>query len=135
VTTAVPSRTPPPDRYGTPSQGRRRAVVAVSALLAAAGLAWVVWAGLGQADADVRWTDLGFRIVDDSRVTVTYNVGKDPAATAVCELRALDRTKSTVGIARVTIGPAPERVTRRTDEVRTSALAVTGIVQDCALRR
>jgi Domain of unknown function (DUF4307) len=94
-----------------------------------------VWAGLGQASADVRWTDLGFRIVDDSRVTVTYDVGKDPAATAVCSLQALDRTKSTVGIARVTIGPASQRVTRRTDEVRTSALAVTGVVQECSLRR
>lgn len=134
LSTAVPSRTPPPGRYGTPSAARRRAVVAGSALLAAVGLAWVVWAGLGQADADVRWTDLGFRVVDDTRVTVTYNVGKDPAATAVCSLRALDRTKAVVGIARVTVGPSPQRVTRRTDEVRTSALAVTGVVQECGLR-
>jgi len=102
--------------------------------LAAVGLAWVVWAGLGQAAADVRWTDLGFRVVDDSRVTVTYNVGKDPGATAVCSLRALDRSKAVVGIARVTVGPSPQRVTRRTDEVRTSALAVTGVVQECGLR-
>jgi hypothetical protein len=95
----------------------------------------VVWAGLGQARADVRWTDLGYQVIDNSRVTVTYDVGKDPGATAVCSLRALDRFKSAVGIARVTIGPAPQRVTRRTDEIRTSALAVTGIVQECTVRR
>jgi hypothetical protein len=105
------------------------------AVLAALGLAWVVWAGLGQASADVRWTDLGYHVVDDSRVMVTYDVGKDPSATAVCSLRALDRFKSAVGITRVTIGPQPQRVTRRTDEVRTSARAVTGIVQECAVRR
>ena len=103
--------------------------------LAAAGLAWVVWAGLDQARADVRWTDLGYHVVDDSRVSVTYDVGKDPSATAVCSLRALDRFKSAVGITRVTIGPQRERVTRRTDQVRTSARAVTGIVQQCTLRR
>jgi hypothetical protein len=95
----------------------------------------VVWAGLGQARADVRWTDLGYQVIDNSRVTVTYDVGKDPRATAVCSLRALDRFKSAVGIARVTIGPAPQRVTRRTDEIRTSALAVTGIVQECTVPR
>ncbi|HKG50661.1 MAG TPA: DUF4307 domain-containing protein [Actinomycetales bacterium] len=134
LSTAVPSRTPPPDRYGTPSAARRLAVVVASVVLAVAGLAWVIWAGLGQASADVRWTDVGFQIVDNSRVTVTYDVGKDPAATAVCSLQALDQGKSTVGIARVTIGPTSARVTRRTDEIRTSALAVTGVVKECALR-
>jgi hypothetical protein len=134
LSTAVPSRTPPPDRYGAPSPGRRLAVIVASVVLAVTGLAWVIWAGLGQASADVRWTDVGFQIVDNSRVTVTYDVGKDPAATAVCSLQALDQAKSTVGIARVTIGPASARVTRRTDEIRTSALAVTGVVKECEVR-
>jgi hypothetical protein len=136
LSTAVPSRTPPPDRYGrAPSRARRLALLAGIGLLAVLGLAWVVWAGLGQASADVRWTDLGYRVIDDSRVTVTYDVGKDPGATAVCSLRAIDQYKSAVGITRVTIGPTRERVTRRTDPVRTSARAVTGVVQDCGLRR
>jgi Domain of unknown function (DUF4307) len=95
----------------------------------------VIWAGLGQANADVRWTDLGYHVIDDSRVSVTYDVGKDPKATAVCSLQALDVHKSAVGITQVTIGPTERRVTRHTDEVRTSALAVTGVVRDCTLRR
>jgi hypothetical protein len=104
-------------------------------LLALVGLAWVVWAGLGQAQADVRWTDLGYDVIDDTRVSVTYDIGKDPSATAVCTLQALDVHKSTVGLAQVTIGPTERRVTRRTDRLRTSALAVTGVVRDCTLRR
>ena len=136
LSTAAVSRTPPPGRYGRPpSRGRRLAGLAGVALLAAAGLAWVVWAGLGQAHADVRWTDLGYQVRDDSLVTVTYDVGKDPAATALCTLQAMDVHKSTVGLARVTIGPARQQVTRHTDVVRTSARAVTGVVQDCALQR
>ena len=125
----------PAGRYGAPaSPGRRRATRALAVVAAVVGVGWVVWAGLGQAGADVRYTDVGFRIVDDQRVDVTYDVGKDPGRTAVCTLRALDRGKGTVGLAEVTIGPTAERVTRNVSTVQTSALAVTGIVRDCRLR-
>jgi hypothetical protein len=126
---------PPAGRYDRPaSRGRRLALVVVAALAAAAALGWVVWAGLAQARADVRWSDVGFVIVGDSAVQVTYDVGKDPAATAVCSLRALDRHKTAVGVAEVSIGPTQHRVTRRTDTIRTSAQAVTGTVRECTVR-
>jgi hypothetical protein len=125
----------PPGRYGRPpSRGRRTALVVVAVLALGAALAWVVWAGLAQARADVRWSDVGFVIVGDTAVQVTYDIGKDPDATVVCSLRALDRHKTAVGVAEVTIGPTHRRVTRRTDTVRTSAQAVTGTVRECAVR-
>ncbi|GAA4357245.1 DUF4307 domain-containing protein [Angustibacter luteus] len=124
----------PPGRYGpAPSPGRRRAGLVVAALAVLVALAWVVWAGLGQASADVRWSDVGFVIRGDTSVDVTYDVGKDKAATVVCTLKALDRNKTAVGIAQVTVGPADAKVTRRTDAVRTSAQAVTGVVDRCAV--
>ncbi len=129
---------PPPlaGRYGQPaSPARRRIWWVVGVLAAVAALGWVIWAGLGQAGADVRFSDVGFTIVDDQRVDVTYDVGKDPGRTAVCTLQALDRSKGTVGLAQVGIGPTKQRVTRNVATVRTSALAVTGIVRDCELRR
>ncbi|MGL5857731.1 MAG: DUF4307 domain-containing protein [Angustibacter sp.] len=123
------------DRYGPPPRRRRWLVqVGSLAVLAAVGLAWVVWAGLDLARADVRWTDVGFRVEGDDAVQVTYDVGKAPQATAVCRLHALDRSKSTVGIIEVTVGPSERRVIRRTDRVRTSALAVTGLVDSCRIR-
>ncbi len=126
--------TSPPGRYGrAPTPARRRLAVAAVALVAVLGLAWVAWAGIGQGRADVRWSDVGFAIQGDSSVQVTYDVGKDPERTAVCSLRALDRNKTAVGIAEVRIGPSTERVTRRTDTVRTSAQAVTGVVRECRL--
>lgn len=132
VSSAQRPTVPPAGRYGRePSPGRRRAVLGVGAVLVAAALAWVVWAGLGQAQVDARVTAVGFRVVDDGRVDVTYDVGKDPSSTVVCSLRALDQYKTAVGIAEVRVGPASERVTRRTDSVRTSALAVTGIAEGC----
>ena len=123
------------DRYGTPvSPRRRRTRLAVGAVAALLALGWVVWAGLGQAGADVRASDVGFRVVSDQQVDVTYDVGKDPGRTAVCTLQALDRGKGTVGLAKVETGPTRERVTRTTATIRTSALAVTGIVRECVLR-
>ena len=123
-------------RYGLTTSSRRRRVRLVAGGLAAlSALTWVVWAGLGQAGADVRWNDVGFRIVDDQQVVVTYDVGKEPSATADCTLQALDRGKGTVGLVTVSVGPTPQRVTRAVATVRTSALAVTGIVRDCVLRR
>ncbi len=136
---AAPGSTPAgdrlADRYGGPvSPGRRRTRLAVGAVAALVALGWVVWAGLGQAGADVRTNDVGFAIVSDQQVDVTYDVGKDPGRTAVCTLQALDRGKGTVGVAEVETGPTRERVTRVTAPVRTSALAVTGIVRACVLR-
>jgi Domain of unknown function (DUF4307) len=123
----------PPGRYGrVPSPARRRAALVAGGVAVLLALAWVVWAGLGQA-ADVSWSDVGFVIHDDTAVDVTYDVGKDPSATAVCSLRALDRNKTAVGIAQVTVGPSSAKVTGRTDQVRTSAQAVTGLVDHCAL--
>lgn len=107
----------------------------VAALGVAIALAWVVWAGLGQAHADVRWSEVGFVIHGNTSVDLTYDVGKDPSATAVCTLRALDRHKTAVGVAQVTVGPTKQRVTRRTDTIRTSAEPVTGVVRECVLRR
>lgn len=121
-------------RYGRDtSPGRRRARTLAIVAGAAAGLSWVVWAGLGQASADVRFSEVGFRVMDDQRVEVTYDIGKDPTATAVCTVQALDRSKGTVGLVQVTIGPTTAKVTRNIATVRTSAPAVAAIVRDCEL--
>ena len=125
----------PAGRYGRPMpRSRRLALIGLGVVLAVAALAWLGWAALDNARADVRWSDVGFVIVGDTSVEVTYDVGKDPGATAVCSLRALDRHKTAVGVAEVTIGPTERRVTRRTDTVRTSAQAVTGTVRECVVR-
>ena len=133
---AASTDTPLSERYGTPpSPRRRRTWLALGALAAFGALAWVVWAGIASARADVRWSDVGFRVVDNASVQVTYDVGKAPSSTVVCTLTALDRGKGTVGLARVTLGPREQKVTRNVATVRTSALAVTGIVRDCEVRR
>jgi hypothetical protein len=124
----------PPDRYGDvrPPWHRAAARAAAGALLVG-GLAWVVWAGLAQADRDVRWNDVGFSISGSSAVDVTFDVIMDPGTTAVCRLEALNRQFAVVGVAEVDVGPSPERVVRLTETVRTQEQAVTGVVRTCAV--
>ncbi len=125
----------PSGRYGRPpSRRRRRAHLAGVGVLSVLGLAWLVWVGADRAQQDVRWSQVGFVVGANTAVQVTYDVGKDPGTTVVCRLRALDRGKATVGLVDVVVGPADERVTRRTDMVRTSGLAVTGLVDSCRPR-
>jgi hypothetical protein len=131
---STPARpAPPAGRYGPPPRtGRRPLVVVALVITAAVVLAWILWVVI-ESRSPVHWTDVGFRIVSDQQVDVTYDVHKDPAASATCTLRALDQAKGTVGTADVVIGPTTSDVTRRTDTVRTSALAVTGFVRTCVI--
>jgi hypothetical protein len=123
----------PAGRYGPPPRtGRRPLVVVALVVTAAVVLGWILWVVI-ESRSPVHWTDVGFVIVSDQRVDVTYDVHKDAGATVTCTLRALDEGKGTVGTADVVIGPTRTDVTRRTDTVRTSALAVTGIVRTCAV--
>jgi hypothetical protein len=135
--TAAPGPAPsgavrPADRYGDiRSPARRRLALLAGALLLLAGLGWVVWAGLGVAQRDVRWNDVGYSVVDDTTVEVTFSVVKDPGATVTCTVQALNGRYAQVGLAEVEVGPAEQRAVRRTVTVRTAERAVTGVVDTC----
>ncbi|SDQ69366.1 DUF4307 domain-containing protein [Quadrisphaera sp. DSM 44207] len=124
----------PADRYGEAgAPRRRRRVVAGVAVLAAAALAWVVWAGLAAAGREVRWETQGYDVVDDGTVVVTFTVAKDPEATARCEVEALSSTFARVGLTSADVGPAPQRGATATATVRTQERAVTGQVRECTV--
>lgn len=131
-TPARPAR--PLGRYGPPpAPRRRRAAVAAVVALTVVGLAWVVYAGLGAAQRDVRWSDVGYDVVDATTVEVTFSVVKDPGATAVCRVEALDARFAQVGIATVDVGPSDERGVTSRVTVRTQERAVTGVVDTCTV--
>ena len=126
---AAPRR--PAERYGDRPAVPRRTAVLVVGVVAALFVAWVVWAGLGAADRDVRWQDVGFDVVDASEVEVTFDVIKAADTSARCTVTALNAGYATVGISTVDVGPAENEVVRTTTTVRTSELAVTGVVDFC----
>jgi hypothetical protein len=123
----------PLGRYGgDPRRGPRGGVVA-AVLAAGVALAWAAWAGPGLVDRDVRWNEVGYDVVDDVTLRVTYEVVKDPGATVRCTVQGLNAGYAVVGAVSEEIGPAEGRTVRRTVEVPTQERAVSGVVDDCTL--
>ncbi|HEX7806765.1 MAG TPA: DUF4307 domain-containing protein [Cellulomonas sp.] len=126
---------PPAGRYGPDrSEQRRRPAWLVPAvvvtLLAAVVIAWL---GTGALRDPVQWQDVGFSIAGPERIDVTFEVTKDPAATVRCDVTALSRSFTEVGIGSVELGPSADRVQRITVPVATAELAVTGTVKTCVV--
>lgn len=130
---ATPTRRPP-ERYGDARRGPRRGVVVAAAVVAVAALVWAAWAGPGLVDREVRWRDVGYEVVDDLTLRVTFDVVKDPDATVVCTVQGLNAGYAVVGAVQVEVGPASGRTVRRTVEVPTQERAVAGVADRCTAR-
>ena len=95
-----------------------------------AAVAWCVWYVMATQDA-VRPTVTGYAVVSDSEVRVEYDLDR-PADTAVrCVVIGLDARHGRVGTATDDIPAAGGSPVHRTVTVRTTARAVTGIVDSC----
>ena len=125
----------PSQRYGRAlSPSRRRIGLAVVALVVAATVGWFAWAAYSGRES-ATGTDVGFTVVDDGAVRVTFDVTKPKHATATCTVEAMDRGFAVVGTVQVRVGPAEHGVVRQTATVRTTNRATTGQVTSCALTR
>ena len=125
--------TPTDDRYGRASSpARRRALIAGLAVLVLAALTWFAWAAYSGRQS-ATGTDVGFVVVDDGTVQVTFDVSKPRDATASCTIEALDPGFAVVGTVAVRVGPADHDVVRRTATVRTPNRATAGRVVSCSV--
>jgi hypothetical protein len=127
------------DRYGqgrTP--GRRRLLLAVVAVLLAAALAFIAWVTIPQKPT-VNWEDLGYHVVSDAAVEVTFDVsfsgsGASSGADrpfAVCSVQALNDLRTEVGLQDVRVQAGPGGRVRATATLATSERATTGLVKSC----
>ncbi|RYV50500.1 DUF4307 domain-containing protein [Pengzhenrongella frigida] len=124
----------PARRYGPePTARRKRSIVVGLAVGGAVATALGIWIGIGVLQDPVQWKDVGFSVEGPERIDVTFDVIKDPAATAECTVHALNQGFAEVGLARVTVGPGTTRIHRETVPVATQELAVTGLVETCAI--
>jgi Domain of unknown function (DUF4307) len=123
----------PDGRYGRAlSPVRRRVGIAVLAVLVAAAVGWFAWASYSGRQS-ATGTDVGFVVVDDSTVRVTFDVTKPKDATARCTLEAMDSGFGVVGTVQVRVGPSDHGVVRQTATVRTTNRATTGRVTSCSV--
>lgn len=112
--------------------------------LSVRGWAWVVlglgvlvavtaWFARAQADAPVRWQNVGFSIESSTAATVTYDVYLYTDEPVVCYLEALNNSYGEVGVATQSIDPADGREQRLTTSMSTVEEATTAVVSVCAL--
>ena len=127
--TTTPAR--PAGRYGEPGPVRRRLARAGVVVLVAAVLAWLVWVALVQARPQVTTQVQGHRVLDDTRVQVTFALTKEPGQTVRCRVEALSSAAAQVGLAVLEVGPTPRASSVQTVLVRTQQRATTGDVQGC----
>ena len=81
---------------------------------------------------------LSYNVVDATMTTVDLAVTKAPDATAQCAIKAMNGSYAIVGWNIITVGPNGKdagsengRTTTVRGELRTDALAVTGVVEKC----
>jgi hypothetical protein len=97
------------------------------------GCALAVWFGLASTLGKPSWTTLGYHVVDDTTVDVTYLVSRPIGREVKCVIRALDQSFATVGLLDVEIAASEAQSVRRTTRVRTTTRAVTGVVKSCSV--
>ena len=119
-----------PIRRPAPGTTKRWVFGTIAILL---GCAMAVWWGLASTVGKPTWTDLGYHVIDDRAVDVTYLVSRPVGRDVTCVIRALDKGFGTVGQVEVHIASTDTRSAQRTTRVRTTTRAVTGVVRSCSV--
>ena len=94
-------------------------------------VALVVWFGWTRTSGAVRPEVTAYQVESDTSIRVEYDVSRPRGVAVVCEVAALDRLKGRVGLVEDRIPAEGPAVVHREVRVRTSARAVTGVVQSC----
>lgn len=123
-------------RYGRGRRdaGRTRALAIVAAAVGVVVVvAWVVWGGLLGPDASLESRDLGYEIVDDGLVRVEFEITADAGSEVGCAVQALNESFTVVGWVVVELPASDQRTRSFTEDVRTTELAVSGLIYRCWL--
>ena len=124
------------ERYGRTARSARNNTVigVVTAVVFAAVLgAWLWWGGVLETPSQLQYRDVAHTIVDETEVSVTYEITAAPGTEVACAVQALNASYGIVGWRIVEI-PASDRWTRVFDTtLRTSEPAVTGLLYECWL--
>lgn len=121
-------------RYGrTPRRRRtnRRIAWSASIVFAAVVVAWVFWAGLESISGGIDTLDVGFNLIDDTSVSVTWQLTMEPGSSATCAVQAQNDLRAIVGWEIVDIPPSDQRIRKFTETVNTVEPAVTGLIYRC----
>ncbi|HYI32894.1 MAG TPA: DUF4307 domain-containing protein [Glaciibacter sp.] len=123
-------------RYGRSANRRKRdriLLLSGAALFAIVLVAWVVWAGLDGSKPLIETEDIGYSVVDDHNVTVTFQVSVPVGTATSCAVEALNESFTVVGWKVIDLPPSDQYTRSFTEDLRTSELATTGLIYRCWL--
>lgn len=104
----------------------------VGAILAAIGLAWVVWVWQNATSGAISAELVRLRPAASGQgLVVTWRLSRDPGTVVTCQVRATGPDGATVGTLPVTVRADNGRTAQLVTDVRTVAPAVTADVGRC----
>jgi hypothetical protein len=125
----------PPTRYGRqrpPRVSRRWAVIGLTAVAVAAGVAVAVIGYQRLGRSDIAGTAVGYRLIDSETVEVTMTVSRsDPSRPAVCIVRARSKDGSETGRRELLVPPSTQESVQVTTIVKGSRPPAVGDVYGC----
>ncbi len=123
-------------RYGrTPGNARRRVIViaSIAGTLLVSFVLWLWWAGIVGSPTSLEVRDIGHVIVSDSETEVRWQLTVTPGSATRCAVHALNESFGIVGWIVIDVPPSTELTRDFTQVVRTSELAVSGLIYRCWL--
>ena len=91
----------------------------------------IIWWGIVGTAGSVRPEVTGYRVESDASIVVRYDLHRPSDTAVLCRVSALDGSKARVGTVEDTVAAGGPTSVQREVRVRTSARAVTGVVDSC----
>ncbi|MBH0024663.1 DUF4307 domain-containing protein [Salinibacterium sp. SWN248] len=123
-------------RYGRSPKAKRNnrvIVIAVAAAFVTVFTAWLVWGGLLESPAQFEAKDTGYELIDDTAVEVRWQFNVAENQDARCAVQALNSTFAIIGWKVVDVPGSDQRNRELSTTVRTTELAVSGLIYRCWL--
>ena len=120
------------ERYGRTRSTRRRVVWWTTVGVVALSLiGYVGWGVVARASTEVDVDDTAYEVLDDHRVSVTFQITSPPGRDVACALEAQDEEHGVVGWRVIEIPGTDSHAQALREVIPTTALATTGFVNSC----
>lgn len=118
-------------RYGRTGPSRRVLLIAGVAVVAVAGLVWLMWAAFISSNPPVSSRLIGFKIESSTSASATIQVDRSKSVEAQCRLQAKAADFSIVGEVTVTVAPDSPRQQTIDADVTTQRAATAVVLVGC----